>query len=114
MVGTISLEKYKELDLYWVSKTSEQWLNNGIDIVFELECDNDYYYLTVYIPQYIYDWYEEHPEYDRDILEETEKFCKEFACKKCINLDDVNYYIRGELPDNCLFEEDDEGNVYGN
>ena len=61
-----------------------------------------------------YDFYDENPEYDRSELNKAEKFCKEFGCKICETLDEVNKFVREELPSYCEFEKDDDGSIYGN
>ena len=113
MVRTITKEQYKDYVTEWVSWTGEQWLMNGIEITFTLECDDDYYYLTVEVQNSVYDFYDENPEYDREELEKTEKFCKDFGCKICETLDEVNAHVENELPSYCRFEVGDNGVVYG-
>lgn len=114
MIKTITREQYKNYVTEFVAYTGEQWLQNGIEIVFTLECDDDYYYLTVEIASHVYNFYDENPDYDRDILNETEKFCNGFGCKMCETLDEVNSFVRKELPSYCEFVETDNGTIYGN
>lgn len=114
MVKTITREQYENYVTEWVAYTEEQWLKNGIEIVFTLECDYHYYYLTVEVASHVYDFYNENSDYNRGILEETEKFCKEFGCKICTTLDEVNRFVSKELPSYCEFEEAYDGTIYGN
>ena len=114
MAKTITREQYSDYATEWICSTGEQWLENGIPITFVLECDDDYYYLSVEVQNNAYDFYDENPEYDRSELNKAEKFCKEFGCKICENLDEVNKFVREELPSYCEFEKDDDGSIYGN
>ena len=114
MIRTITREQYKDYVTEWVAWTSEQWERNGMPITFTLDCDDDYYYLTVEVQNSAYDFYDENPKEDNAELERTELFCTEFGCKICDTLDEVNRMIREELPSYCEFVEGDYGVIYGN
>lgn len=113
MVKTITKEQYKNYNTEWVSCTGEQRLSSGIEIIFLLDSDDSNYYLSVEVPAHVYHFYDDNPEYDRSVLNETEKFCEEFGCKICDTLDEVNKFVREELPTYCEFVEGDDGVIYG-
>ena len=113
MITTITKEHYKNYITEWVSWTGEQWEENGIPIIFALDCDDDYYYLTVGVDSSIYDFYDENPDMDKTELERTELFCDKFGCKICETLEEVNSLIRKELPSYCEFVEGEDGTIYG-
>jgi len=113
MARTITKKQYRNYVTEWVAWTGEQWLMNGIGITFTLDCDDDYYYLTVEVQNHVYDFYDENPEYDRSELEKAEEFCEKFGCKICESLDEVNDLIEKELPSYCRFAEGENGVVYG-
>lgn len=109
----LSRSEYEEIrkDLYHVAYTSEQWLNTGVPITFTLEEDDCYYYLTVDVNDISDEDIEECN--CRDAYEETEKFAENFGCRKCSSLEEVNFFVRQELPKRCEYVVA-EGEVYGN
>ena len=110
MIRTITLEQYKNYVTENCSYLTEQYIGTGTEITLTLDCDDDYYYLTADVTDYERDiQFCKENGYDTDYVEQTVNDCKEFGCKMCDTLDEINRCVAKMLDERLFFFEDEYG-----